>query len=615
MNNDVAIFLDLDNLVIGAAEANLVFDVQLILKSIQELTSGRIVLRRAYGDWRQRQNMPKELASAGFELQATVRLSNVSKNLADMQMVVDAMETLIDGHSFTTYVLATGDRDFMPLVQALRKRGKQVIGIGIHHTSSQSLASLCDHYIFYENLVQTSAVVEEQEAKVLLEEAMAQLLKDTSRVPASLVKQRMHALSRGVFNHSKVGKRNFRHFLAQYPDLVAVLQEDSTIYAARPSSLPAAPAPTPAPITTPVIAPAIATTARPKAAEAGRSFTADQREQLLRTALDKLLSEHIRVRASMLKQTMQELSDGVFDEASMGSRNFRQFLERYPELVKVEQEETTLYVTRPPAPVPTPALPTVLPATPLANGQTLPEESIEGLLAQALKELLTNEQDRVRASLLKQRLQELTNGAFDESYQGDPSFRHFLERYPDLVGIQQTGSTLFATHPQTQEEEDVLHMRYRTALKKRGLRVVPPEARLAIIRDLVAMLQARPEIGWKELIDGLLDHYQAQNNSDISKSHVNDVMRVARRAQVIDVLDSESLASAPVRLHPDGNRGNRSFQDAVMLCDATYLGEIQSLADPFDLNEAAVALYDTDSYARYLKIILHRYGKNGQPSA
>jgi hypothetical protein len=151
-------------------------------------------------------------------------------------------------------------------------------------------------------------------------------------------------------------------------------------------------------------------------------------------------------------------------------------------------------------------------------------------------------------------------------------------------------------------------MRYRTALKKRGLRVVPAEARLAVIRDMVAILQARPEIGWKELIDTLLHHYQAQNNSDISKSHVNDVMR----AQVIDVLESESLATAPVRLHPGGSQGSRSFQDAVMLCDATYLGEIQSLADPFDLNEAAVALYDTDSYARYLKVILHRFGKNGQ---
>jgi hypothetical protein len=126
---------------------------------------------------------------------------------------------------------------------------------------------------------------------------------------------------------------------------------------------------------------------------------------------------------------------------------------------------------------------------------------------------------------------------------------------------------------------------------------------------LVTTLNARPDIGWKELIDNLLLHYQRQNNTEISKSHVNDVMRLARRAHVIEVLESESLASAPVKLHLEGVR---SFQDAVMLCDACYLGEIQSLADPFDLNEAAVALYDTNSYARYLKVILHRYGNNGQ---
>lgn len=587
MNNDVAILLDLDNLVIGAAEANLAFDIQLILKSVKELTSGRIVLRRAYGDWRQRQNMPKELASAGFELQATVRLSNVSKNLADMQMVVDAMETLIDGHNFSTYVLATGDRDFMPLVQALRKRGKQVIGIGIKHTSSQSLASLCDHYIFYEDLIQTSAVVEEEEAKVLLEQALDQLLKDTTRVPASLVKQRMHALSHGVFNHSKVGKRNFRHFLAQYPDLVAVVQEESTIYAMRPSARPIVPPP--------VV----------KTAEANYLLSADEREDLLRRALDKLLNEQPRVRASMLKQAMQELSDGAFDEVALGNRNFRQFLDKYPQLVKVEQVDTTLYVTRPAGIEAAGTLPSL-------NGQPLPEERIEELLKRALDDLLQGEQVRVRASLVKQRLQELTNGAFDESHQGDPSFRHFLERYPDLVGIQQTGSTLFVTHPQTQEEEDALHMRYRTALKKRGLRVVPPTARLAVLRDLVTTLRNRPDMAWKELIDSLLANYQQKENSDISKSHINDVMRVARRANVIEVMESDSLASAPVKLHLEGVR---SFQDAVMMCDACYLGEIQLLADPFDLNEAAVALYDTDSYARYLKVILHRYGNNGQSGA
>ena len=66
MDNDVAIFLDLDNVVIGALEVNLTFDVNLLLEKVRELTEGRIVLRRAYGDWRQRANMTKELAEGRF---------------------------------------------------------------------------------------------------------------------------------------------------------------------------------------------------------------------------------------------------------------------------------------------------------------------------------------------------------------------------------------------------------------------------------------------------------------------------------------------------------------------------------------------------------------------
>lgn len=152
-DNDVAIFLDLDNLVIGSRQAGLHFDIRRILDYLKEMTHGRIVLRRAYGDWRQNHSIPEALATAGFELQSTVRLSEVSKNLADMQMVVDAMDTLVDGHNFHTYVIMTGDRDFTPLVQGLRRRGKQVIGLGVKHTASDSLMNLCDHYLFYEEII------------------------------------------------------------------------------------------------------------------------------------------------------------------------------------------------------------------------------------------------------------------------------------------------------------------------------------------------------------------------------------------------------------------------------------------------------------------------------
>ena len=52
--NDVAILLDLDNLVIGAKQVNLTFNINIALEYIKQLTNGRIVLRNSYGDWRAR---------------------------------------------------------------------------------------------------------------------------------------------------------------------------------------------------------------------------------------------------------------------------------------------------------------------------------------------------------------------------------------------------------------------------------------------------------------------------------------------------------------------------------------------------------------------------------
>ncbi|MBK7894953.1 MAG: NYN domain-containing protein [Anaerolineaceae bacterium] len=231
--NDVAVFLDLDNLVIGAKQINLSFDINLVLDYIKALTNGRIVLRHSYGDWRQDQQLMRDLASAGFITRNAIRLNNYSKNLADMQIVVDTMETLLDGQEFTTYVLMTGDRDFTPLVQSLRKRGKKVIGLGVKHTTSQNLADLCDQYIYYEEIVPTPQLSDAQ-VRELLENSLQQLLSNEDRVRASILKQHMSDSSKGAFEKSSHAEGSFRKFLEKYPELVMVVQEETTIYVTRP---------------------------------------------------------------------------------------------------------------------------------------------------------------------------------------------------------------------------------------------------------------------------------------------------------------------------------------------------------------------------------------------
>ncbi|MEZ4517165.1 MAG: NYN domain-containing protein [Chloroflexota bacterium] len=212
-NNDAAVFLDLDNLVIGARDANLHFDVNLILDKIKELTNGRVVLRRAYsGNLRQDQKLMKELAAAGFTMQSAVPVNNFGKNLIDMYLVVEAMDTMVDQQDYLTYVLVTGDRDFLPLIHALRRRGKQVIGVGLRHASSDSLSALCDQYLYYEDLL-PSKPLGDAEVEVLLKQAVDSLISGDETVRASVLKERMIELSQGSSRPFPV----FRYIVFQIP--------------------------------------------------------------------------------------------------------------------------------------------------------------------------------------------------------------------------------------------------------------------------------------------------------------------------------------------------------------------------------------------------------------
>jgi uncharacterized LabA/DUF88 family protein len=332
--NDVAIFLDLDNLLIGSRQAGLHFDIRRIVDYLKEMTRGRVVLRRAYGDWRQNGSVPEELATVGFELQSTVRLSEVSKNLADMQMVVDAMDTLVDGHHFSTYVIMTGDRDFTPLVQGLRRRGKKVIGVGVKHTASQSLMDLCDHYLFYEEIIRAQE---------------------------------------GAF------------------------QNDSGLLQRR----------------------------------------------------DKL----------------------------------------------------------------------------------------------------------------------------DES---------------------------------RDESELALFQRYRTGLQERGIPVPPAEVRLAIVRDLLALLHEKGEVLWGDVISYVHERRRQDRIYDFSKDVINSTLIAVKRSRAIYVSRGETLSTAPVTLDLEAEK---PFQESVMRLDATYLAEIQQLDLPFDLETATQLLYENDERLAYLRYVHRRFNR------
>lgn len=140
----VSVFVDVENVPGWLAE-----DGMSRLMDTLARDYSTVVLRRAYGNWASNQlsSCQRPLNRWGFEL-VHVYHPVSGKNSADIQIVVDAMETLDRRPDLMVYVLVTGDSDFSPLFRRLRERGKIVVGVGPESPLSDSVQSSCDRFIF-----------------------------------------------------------------------------------------------------------------------------------------------------------------------------------------------------------------------------------------------------------------------------------------------------------------------------------------------------------------------------------------------------------------------------------------------------------------------------------
>src|SRR5581483_2985201 len=155
----IALFLDYENLAIGAREAlgGGLFDFQPIADALAE--RGRVVVRRAYADWSSFSEDRRMLTRQQVELIEIPQRLGTRKNAADIKMAVDAIELCFERDYITTFVLGTGDSDFTPLVQKLRALNRSVIGIGVEPSTSMLLPPACDEFIFYDRLEGVDAAV------------------------------------------------------------------------------------------------------------------------------------------------------------------------------------------------------------------------------------------------------------------------------------------------------------------------------------------------------------------------------------------------------------------------------------------------------------------------
>jgi uncharacterized protein (TIGR00288 family) len=148
----MAVYLDLENIALGARDANYPsFDVGKVLERL--LLKGDIVVKKAYCDFERYKEFKRGLHEAAFELIEIPHVRQSGKNSADIRMVVDALDLCYTKGHVDTFVIISGDSDFSPLVSKLRENSKTVIGVGVKNSTSDLFLNNCDEFIYYDDLV------------------------------------------------------------------------------------------------------------------------------------------------------------------------------------------------------------------------------------------------------------------------------------------------------------------------------------------------------------------------------------------------------------------------------------------------------------------------------
>src|SRR5262245_54508574 len=160
----MAVFLDLENIALGARDAHYPrFDIQKLLERL--LLKGYIVVKKAYCDFDRYKEFKRDLHEAAFELIEIPHVRQSGKNSADIRMVVDALDLCYTKGHVDTFVIISGDSDFSPLVSKLRENAKTVVGVGVKNSTADLFISNCDEFLYYDDLVRAEPSKARQRSK------------------------------------------------------------------------------------------------------------------------------------------------------------------------------------------------------------------------------------------------------------------------------------------------------------------------------------------------------------------------------------------------------------------------------------------------------------------
>ena len=167
---DVAVFIDFENIYISVRNR---YDANPNFESIMDLCQryGRVTIARAFADWYRYPRVTNALYANAIEPMYVPtyhydrdvgRTGRAIKNAVDMHLCIDLMKTLYAFPNIDTYVLITGDRDFIPLINAVRQQGKRTVVIGVAQATASHLAQAADEFLYYSQVVEDTAEADDK---------------------------------------------------------------------------------------------------------------------------------------------------------------------------------------------------------------------------------------------------------------------------------------------------------------------------------------------------------------------------------------------------------------------------------------------------------------------
>ena len=227
---NVAVLIDYENVGLDA--------IQDLLDQLSDV--GRVMIRRAYGDWSIQRGKQDQLLELGIEPIHQYHSNKSGKNSSDIRLAIEAIDLLYNS-PIDTFVIVSSDSDFVPLVGKLRSSGKSVIVAGRREATSPTLIKSCDRYIFLDTEKRVSSQVShsrrrtsrrngskasqtastEAAAKALLLRAMDVSIDEMGEVVGSKLYQTMRRIEPS-FNFKDLKFRVFTQFLDAQTDVIEV---------------------------------------------------------------------------------------------------------------------------------------------------------------------------------------------------------------------------------------------------------------------------------------------------------------------------------------------------------------------------------------------------------